>query len=71
MKESETKEYGLMLDIHEAIAFTGLPKCQLYRLAREEEDFPILKLGSKRIFFNRDGLTDWLEKNTGNKTIDL
>ena len=68
---NQPKEYGLMLDIHEAISFSGLPKAQLYRLAREEEDFPVLRLGKGRIFFNRDGLTQWLQENTGNKTMCL
>lgn len=67
---NEPKEYGLMLNIHEAISFTGLPKAQLYRLAREEEDFPVLRLGG-RVFFNRDGLNQWLQENTGNKTMCL
>lgn len=67
---NEPKEYGLMLSIHEAISFTGLPKGHLYRLAREEEDFPVLRLGG-RVFFNRDGLNQWLQENTGNKTMCL
>jgi|LGVF01.2.fsa_nt_gb predicted DNA-binding transcriptional regulator AlpA len=66
----QTKEYGLMLDIHQAINFSGLPKAQLYRLAREEEDFPVLRLGG-RVFFNRDGLIQWLQDNTGNRTMCL
>lgn len=64
----QIKGYGLILSIHEAIKFSGLPKAQLYRLAREEEDFPVLRLGG-RVFFNRDGLIQWLQDNTGNKTI--
>lgn len=66
----QPREFGLMLSIHEAISFTGLPKAQLYRLAREEEDFPVLRLGG-RVFFNRDGLNQWLQENTGNKTMCL
>lgn len=69
MNEQQNK-FGLMLNIHEAISFSGLPKAQLYRLAREEEDFPVLRLGG-RVFFNRDGLTQWLQENTGNKTISV
>lgn len=66
----QQKDFGLMLNIHEAINFSGLPKAQLYRLAREEEDFPVLRLGG-RVFFSRDGLTQWLKENTGNKTISV
>nr|WP_320027274.1 hypothetical protein [uncultured Acetobacterium sp.] len=69
MNEQQNK-FGLMLNIHEAINFSGLPKAQLYRLAREEEGFPVLRLGG-RVFFNRDGLTQWLQENTGNKTISV
>lgn len=61
----QIKEYGLMLNIHEAIKFSGLPKAQLYRLAREDLNFPVFRLKG-RVFFNRDRLMEWLEDNTGN-----
>ena len=61
----QPKEYGLVLNIHDAIKYSGLPKAQLYRLAREEEGFPVVRVGG-RVFFSRDGLVEWLTGKTGN-----
>jgi predicted DNA-binding transcriptional regulator AlpA len=58
-----SNQYGLLLSAKEAQEFLGIPRNQIYSLAKIE-DFPKIKIGN-RIFFSQEGLRIWVNDNIG------
>ena len=63
MKDPDKTENRMTLTIKETASLLGISLPTCYALANRE-DFPALRFGRK-ILVNRDGLTRWLEKQTG------
>lgn len=56
---SETK----LMSVDEMRKELGISRTAAYAMARRS-DFPVVKLGNKRVLISREGLEMWLKANT-------
>lgn len=57
-------EDKLLLDVKECVEFTGIGEHSLRKLARNYDDIPKIKIGTK-LFFIKSEMNNWLIAHSG------